>query len=67
MLTTETKSKGEFSFEQVLPGSYRVKVTSAGFSEDDEKIDLLVSTPMKLVFQTDGGHKRRGQRGNEPG
>ena len=55
VLTTETKSKGEFSFEQVQPGSYLVKVSSAGFSEQDEKIDLLVSTPMKLNFKLTAG------------
>ena len=32
-----------------------MKVTGAGFSEEDEKIDLLVSTPMKLAFKLTAG------------
>jgi len=55
VLTTDSKSKGEFSFEQVQPGKYTVKVSEAGFSEQDENIDLLVATPMKLTFQLTAG------------
>jgi hypothetical protein len=55
VLTTESKSKGEFSFEQVQPGKYLVKVMEAGFSEQDEQIDLLVATPMKLTFKLTAG------------
>ncbi len=55
VLTTETKSKGEFSFEQVQPGKYVVKVMEAGFSEEDENVDLLVATPMKLNFKLTAG------------
>jgi hypothetical protein len=47
----ETTSKGEFSFEQVQPGTYNVQVVASGFAEQDEKVELLVSTPMKLAFQ----------------
>ena len=55
VLTTETKSKGEFSFEQVQPGSYLVKVTASGFSEQDEQVELLVSTPKKLSYKLTAG------------
>jgi hypothetical protein len=48
MLTT---AKGEFSFEQIQPGTYEVKVVAPGFSEEDEKVELLVSTPVNLVFK----------------
>jgi Carboxypeptidase regulatory-like domain len=47
----ETTPKGEFSFEQVQPGTYNVQVVASGFAEQDEKVELLVSTPMKLAFQ----------------
>jgi hypothetical protein len=53
--STHTKSKGEFSFEQLPPGTYEVKVTAAGFSEQDEKVELLVSTPVNLTFKLTAG------------
>lgn len=48
---TQTKSKGEFSFEQIPPGTYDVKVVAPGFAELDQKVELLVSTPVKLTFK----------------
>jgi hypothetical protein len=48
---TLTTAKGEFSFEQIQPGTYEVKVVAPGFSEEDEKVELLVSTPVTLVFK----------------
>jgi hypothetical protein len=53
--STMAKSKGEFSFEQLPPGTYEVKVTSPGFSEQDEKVELLVSTPVNLTFKLTAG------------
>jgi hypothetical protein len=53
--STTTKSKGEFSFEQLAPGTYEVKVSTAGFSELDEKVELLVSTPVNLTFKLTAG------------
>jgi hypothetical protein len=47
----QTTSKGEFSFEQVQPGTYEVQVVAPGFAEQKEKVELLVATPMKLVFK----------------
>ena len=47
----ETSPKGEFSFEQVQPGTYEVTVAAQGFAEQNEKVELLVSTPMKLTFK----------------
>ena len=49
--TTGTKSKGEFDFEQLLPGSYEVHVVAKGFSEEVERVELLVATPLKLNFK----------------
>ena len=48
---TVTKANGVFSFEQLKPGTYQVKVESPGFSEQDQKVELLVSTPVKLTFK----------------
>jgi len=48
---TQTRSKGEFSFEQLQPGKYEVKLTASGFSEQVEEVELLVSTPVKLDFK----------------
>ena len=53
--STQTKSKGEFSFEQLSPGSYEVKVSAPGFTEQLEKVELLISTPLKLNFKLSVG------------
>ena len=53
--TTQTKSQGEFSFAQLAPGTYQVKVAAAGFSEQLETVDLLISTPLKLNFKLTAG------------
>jgi hypothetical protein len=50
-LVTQTSSKGEFSFQQVAPGTYGVKVVAQGFSEQEEQVQLLVSTPATLIFK----------------
>ncbi len=49
--TTSTKSKGEYTFSQVQPGTYEVHVTASGFSEEVESVELLVSTPLKVDFK----------------
>ncbi|ADW69347.1 carboxypeptidase-like regulatory domain-containing protein [Granulicella tundricola] len=48
---TSTHSKGEFSFDQIPPGTYVVKVLAPGFSEQDEQVELLVATPVKMDFK----------------
>ncbi len=55
MDTTQSKSAGEFSFEQLQPGTYMVRVSQAGFSEQVQKVELLVSTPVKLNFTLTAG------------
>ncbi len=50
-VTTSTKSKGEYTFSQVQPGTYQVHVTAPGFSEEVESVELLVSTPLKVDFK----------------
>jgi len=51
MQNTQTKSKGDFSFEQIQPGTYQVKVVAPGFAELVQKVELLVATPVKLNFK----------------
>src|ERR1700731_2272479 len=46
-----TTAKGDFSFEQVQPGTYEVQVVAQGFAEQDEKVELLVSTPVRLALK----------------
>ncbi len=53
--TTNTKSKGEFEFAQVTPGTYEVHVIAKGFSEQVESIELLVATPVKANFKLSVG------------
>ena len=50
-LAKQTSANGEFSFEQVQPGKYQVQVVAPGFSEQDEMVELLVSTPARLAFK----------------
>jgi hypothetical protein len=50
-VTKQSSSKGEFSFDQVQPGTYLVHVVANGFADQDEKVELLVSTPAKLNFK----------------
>ncbi len=49
--TKQTSSKGEYSFEQVQPGTYEVQVVANGFAEQKEKVQLLVSTPARVDFK----------------
>jgi hypothetical protein len=50
-----SKSKGEYSFEQLKPGNYEVKVSYPGFSEQLQKVQLLIATPLKLAFKLTAG------------
>jgi hypothetical protein len=49
--TRQTSEKGDFSFEQIQPGTYEVHVVAQGFAEQVESAELLVSTPVKLAFR----------------
>jgi hypothetical protein len=49
--THKTDDRGEYGFQQIPPGTYVVKVLAAGFSEQDTKVELLVSTPLNLPFK----------------
>ena len=49
--TKQTSANGEYSFEQVQPGTYEVQVVANGFAEQKEKVQLLVSTPARVNFK----------------
>jgi hypothetical protein len=50
--TILTKSTGEFDFEQLNPGTYKIHVKGAtGFSEQEQTVELLVATPLNLHFK----------------
>ena len=45
---TESGDAGQFSFNQIPPGKYTVKVTASGFSGQLQKVELLVATPLRI-------------------
>jgi hypothetical protein len=47
----KTASKGEYSFEQILPGRYKVTISATGFAPQTEEVELLVATPLKINFK----------------
>lgn len=49
--TMMSNGSGEFSFPQLPPGPYEVAVTAAGFVSQVQKVQLLISTPLKLNFR----------------
>ncbi|HZZ15892.1 MAG TPA: carboxypeptidase-like regulatory domain-containing protein, partial [Candidatus Sulfotelmatobacter sp.] len=46
--THQTNEKGEYSFQQIPPGSYQIKISAPGFSERTEKAQLLVNQPATI-------------------
>jgi Carboxypeptidase regulatory-like domain len=54
-LATKTTTKGEFSFEQIQPATYEVDIIASGFAEQKERVELLVSTPLKLAVKMSVG------------
>jgi Carboxypeptidase regulatory-like domain len=49
--STTSSAQGEFSFEQIQPATYEVDVIASGFAERKERVELLVSTPLKLAIK----------------
>jgi Carboxypeptidase regulatory-like domain len=52
---TDSNSTGQFSFNQIPPGKYTVKVSAPGFAEQVQKVELLVATPARMVFKLSVG------------
>ncbi|HVU46921.1 MAG TPA: TonB-dependent receptor [Terracidiphilus sp.] len=53
--TTQSGEKGEYSFDQILPGTYTVTVEAPGFSNSVRKVTLLVATPLQLNIKMEMG------------
>lgn len=53
--TTTSGAKGEYSFDQLLPGDYEIIVSAAGFADVREHVQLLVATPLKINFNLHPG------------
>lgn len=43
--------KGEYSFDQIAPGTYTVTVSATNFAPQTEQVELLVATPSKVNFK----------------
>jgi Carboxypeptidase regulatory-like domain len=52
---TESGDAGQFSFNQIPPGKYTVKVSASGFSEQVQKVELLVATPVRINVKLTAG------------
>jgi hypothetical protein len=46
-----TKSKGEFEFPQISPGHYTMTVSSTGFSNQQQDLELLVASPLTVTVK----------------
>ena len=53
--TTVSKEKGEYAFDQLMPGDYDIIVSVPGFSDQREHVQLLVATPLKIDFRLTPG------------
>ncbi len=43
--THRTNASGEYSFQQIPPGTYQIKASAPGFAEENAKAQLLVNQP----------------------
>ena len=50
-VTQPISKKGDYSFYELKPSTYQVKATVAGFSTQEETIELLVSQPATVSFK----------------
>jgi hypothetical protein len=46
-----TDAAGAYSFEQIVPGHYIIRVTSAGFGTQTQSAELLVNQPTTINFR----------------
>ena len=46
--THRTDDKGEYSFQQIPPGSYEIKIRAPGFNEQTKRAQLLVNQPATI-------------------
>lgn len=43
-----TSASGEYSFQQIRPGTYKVEISASGFAASTESVELLVNEPATL-------------------
>ncbi len=46
--THQTNEKGEYSFQQIPPGYYQIKISAPGFNQRTERAQLLVNQPATI-------------------
>lgn len=49
-------AQGEYTFDQVVPGHYKVTVSAPAFAPQVEEVELLVATPQKINFKLSIGN-----------
>ena len=49
--THQTNEKGEYSFQQIPPGTYVITANGSGFSPQSKQADLLVNQPATINFK----------------
>jgi len=49
--STESGASGQYVFDQIPPGPYKVVATAAGFSNQEKLVQLLIATPISLNFK----------------
>jgi hypothetical protein len=47
----KANAEGEYSFQQIPPGKYKVTVSATGFAQQIRQIELLVNQPERLDFR----------------
>jgi len=50
-----SKSHGEFEFPQIAPGHYALTVSFQGFSDQQQNLELLVASPLKVNIKMSVG------------
>jgi hypothetical protein len=49
--TILSSAKGDFEFPQIPPGHYTLTVSAAGFSNQQQELELLVASPVKITVR----------------
>ncbi len=48
--SSNTDAKGQYQFQQILPGTYKITVSASGFATQSKIAELLVSLPATINF-----------------
>lgn len=49
--TLLSSAKGDFEFPQISPGHYTLTVSATGFSNQQQELELLVASPLKITVK----------------